>query len=95
MKMNTDLYSACISLYVNHIPDENFFFKDSFVDGRIKAQLFGPFHGFKAHDDMRDSLAITAERVFGFGRCELCHFAFIDLLGLFYSQTCRWGLNNA
>lgn len=86
MEMNQYLYGACIGLDVNHVPDENLFFKDSLVDCWIETQLLGPLDSFETHDDVGDRLAITTEGIFGLRGREFRHFSFINLLCLLYPQ---------
>lgn len=59
------LHSPCIRLNVNYIPNKDLFFKDGLIDRWIKAQLFGAFYSFEAHNNMRYSFSISAERIFG------------------------------
>ena len=90
LEMRTDFNGTGVGFDVNDVSDDDFFFQDSFIDGRIQPELFCAFDGFETDDDVRDGFSISAERVFGFCGCELCDFAFVDFFCFFYPETWGW-----
>lgn len=81
------LHGARVGLDVDDVSDGNSLLLNTLVDARVKSQLLGPFCGLETDDDVRDGLAVAAERVFGFLGGEVGNFAFVDFFCFLYPET--------
>lgn len=63
------LYSSRISLYVDNVTNYDLLFHDRLIDAWVQSQLLCALHSFKTNNDMRDGLAVPAQRVLRFRWC--------------------------
>ena len=87
MHAGPHLDSARVRLDINHIANDDFFFEDSLVYGRIQPKLFRAFDRFQPNDDVRYRLAVATQWVFRFGGRQLRDLAFVHFFCFFYPEA--------
>ena len=63
----THFHGTRVGFDVYHVANNDLFLEDCLIDGGVKPQLLGSLYCFQPDDDVRNGLAVPAERVLRLG----------------------------